>query len=58
MLEAVKKHNPNVQARSFPFASHTYWSFADRVVMLNEISLFLDRYLGKPTSDSRLSTTP
>ena len=58
MLDALKKHNPNVQSRSFAQASHTYWSFEDRVVMLNEISLFLDRYMAKPKLDSRLTATP
>ncbi len=58
MLEAVKKQNPNVQSRSFPWASHTYWPFADRVVMLNESALFLDRYLGKPATDSPPKATP
>jgi dipeptidyl aminopeptidase/acylaminoacyl peptidase len=52
MLEALKKQNPNVQSRSFARASHTYWPFEDQVVELNEISLFLDRNLGKPTPDS------
>lgn len=58
MLDALKKNNPNVQSRSFAKASHTYWSFEDRVVMLNEISLFLDRYMAKPKLDSRLTATP
>jgi dipeptidyl aminopeptidase/acylaminoacyl peptidase len=47
MVDALKKQNPNVQARSFPEATHTEWSFDDRVARLNEIALFLNRYLGK-----------
>lgn len=45
MLEALRKHNPNVQARSFPRATHTYWPVADRVVWLNEAALFLEQHL-------------
>lgn len=45
MLDALKKHNPNVPSLSFPYASHTWWPFEDRVVQLNEIALFLDRHL-------------
>ena len=47
MLDALKRTNANVQSRAFPLASHTYWPFADRVVMLNESALFLDRHLAK-----------
>jgi dipeptidyl aminopeptidase/acylaminoacyl peptidase len=52
MLDALKKHNPNVQARSFPNATHTYWPFTDRVVRLNEIAAFLDRHLVKPAASA------
>lgn len=46
MLDALKTHNLQVQTRFFPQSSHTYWPFADRVVELNEIASFLDRYVG------------
>ncbi len=52
MLDALKKHNPNVQALSFPFASHSYWPFADRVIRLNEAALFFDRYLSSETGEA------
>lgn len=50
MLDAVKKHNPNVQSHLFPHATHTYWTFEDRVVRLNEIAAFFSQYLGKAAS--------
>lgn len=55
MLDALRKNNANVQSRSFAHASHTYWRFDDRVVRLNEMSLFLDRALGKPVSSAPLA---
>lgn len=53
MLEALKKHNPNVKSLSFPHASHSWWPFADRVAVLNESALFLDRWLGGEASTSQ-----
>lgn len=58
MLDALKKQNPDVQARSFPNAAHTDWTFDDRVIRLNEIALFLNRYLGKPVAQERSDKTP
>jgi dipeptidyl aminopeptidase/acylaminoacyl peptidase len=45
MLEALRKHNPNVTAISLPFSSHTWWPFGDKVSRLNESGLFFDRWL-------------
>ena len=58
MLDALKAHNPNVESHDFPFASHTYWSFDDRVIRLNEIARFLDRYVGKTPAATRVTTVP
>ena len=49
MLNDLKKTNPDVEARSFVHASHTYWSFSDLVDQLNDIAMFLDRWM-KPAS--------
>jgi dipeptidyl aminopeptidase/acylaminoacyl peptidase len=48
MLNALKKHNAFVEARSFPHATHTYWSFDDRVALFNASALFIEKHLGKP----------
>jgi dipeptidyl aminopeptidase/acylaminoacyl peptidase len=58
MLDAVKKHNPNVQSHLFPHATHTYWSFEDRVVRLNEVSAFLSQYLVKAASGNASVQAP
>ena len=54
MLNALKKRNPNVQSHAFPGSSHTEWLFQDRVVMLNEMALFFEKYL--PSSASTPAT--
>lgn len=45
MLNALRKHNPNIQAKSFPLGGHGNWSIDDRVIYLNEMGAFLDRHL-------------
>ena len=45
MMEKLRKTNPDVHTRSFPNSSHSYWRYDDRVVQLNEIASFLNRYL-------------
>jgi pimeloyl-ACP methyl ester carboxylesterase len=45
MLAALKKQGTPVEVKSFPEATHSYWPFADRVEMLNEIAAFLERNL-------------
>lgn len=45
MLDALKKQGAPVEAKSFPKAGHSNWSFSDRVEMLNEIAAFLERNL-------------
>lgn len=57
MLKALRKTNPNVRAKSFPNATHSYWSYADRVVQLNEIASFLDEHLGRAEATAPASTT-
>lgn len=53
MLEALRRHNPQVEARSFVQASHNYWPFADQVVRLNEAARFFDRHLeARPPSNA------
>ncbi len=52
MLDALKKHNPNVEARSFPNASHSDWPFDDQVALFNESVLFIEKHLGKPVSET------
>ncbi len=47
MLNALRKHNPNIQAKSFPRGGHGNWSIDDRVIYLNEMSAFLDRHLAQ-----------
>ena len=54
MLNALKKHNAFVEARSFPHATHTYWSFDDRVALFNASAQFIEKHLGKP--DATLAT--
>lgn len=49
MLNALRKHNSNIQAKSFPLGGHGNWSIDDRVIYLNEMGAFLDRHLA-PTS--------
>ena len=49
MLKALQKTNANVESMSFPHARHSYWSFRDRVTMLNEMELFFRKYLSKPS---------
>lgn len=51
MLNELKKSNAHVQARSFANASHTYWSFSDEVDQLNDVAMFLSRWLA-PTPAS------
>ena len=58
MLDALKKDNPNIQSRSFPRSSHTYWPYEDRVVMLNESARFLETYLGKSKTEKQPAATP
>jgi dipeptidyl aminopeptidase/acylaminoacyl peptidase len=48
MLEALRKTNPHVLAHSFPNASHTYWPYAEHVMMFNEIARFLEQYVASP----------
>jgi dienelactone hydrolase len=45
MLNALRKHNPNVQAKSFPRAGHGNWTSDERVIYLNEVGAFLDQHL-------------
>lgn len=51
MIDALKKTNPGVESISFPAATHTYWPYATRVTMLNEIEGFLRRTI--PPSDDK-----
>lgn len=52
MLDALKKQGTTVEAKSFSDATHTYWSFGDRVERLNEIAAFLERYLPAETAEA------
>lgn len=45
MLQALKKNGAPVEVKAFPDAGHSYWPFADRVEMLNEMGAFLERNL-------------
>lgn len=45
MLNALRKTNPQVHTRVFPRAGHGNWSYDDRVVQLNEVAAFFERYL-------------
>jgi len=48
MLKALKKEGAPVEAKSFVHASHSDWTFGDRVERLNEIAGFLQRSLPEP----------
>jgi dipeptidyl aminopeptidase/acylaminoacyl peptidase len=58
MITALRKTNPNVCGRVFPFAGPGGWSYDDRVVELNEIGAFLERHLGPPTPDAVAPAQP
>lgn len=45
MLNALRNHNANVQAKSFPLGGHGNWNVNDRVIYLNEMGAFLERHL-------------
>ncbi|PTY02537.1 hypothetical protein DB347_24365 [Opitutaceae bacterium EW11] len=51
MLDALRKTNSHVYSRSFPRASHSEWSYDDRVVQFNEIAAFLSQHLA-PTANA------
>jgi dipeptidyl aminopeptidase/acylaminoacyl peptidase len=52
MLDALRRNNPNVRARSFPNATHSYWPVPDRIIWLNEVAAFLEQHLPS-ASDTR-----